>query len=45
MGSTCLLGLVGTGSGDKPTIDSWYHIRSGVLEHAAVTLNYSVDLL
>lgn len=45
MGRTYLLGVVDICSGDKSTIDSWYHIRSGVLEHAAVTLNYHVDLL
>lgn len=45
MGSTCPFGIVDIGSGDKSTIDSWYRTSSDVLEHAAVTLNYSVDLL
>jgi len=45
MGRTCPCGIVDFGSGDKSTIDSWYHTSSDVLEHAAVTLNYSSDLL
>lgn len=45
MGSACPFGIVDIGSGDKSTIDSWYRTSSDVLEHAAVTLNYSMDLL
>lgn len=45
MSSTCPSGIVDIGSSDKSTTDSWYRASSDVLEHAAVTLNYSVDLL
>lgn len=37
-------GIADIDSGDKSSIDSWCHGGSDVFEHAAITLNYSVDL-